>query len=151
MKKKSGIFKVIVIVAVVFLVLFTVVSLWWDIPVSFLNGVEAQKIAYIEVRDGSNGKTFQIREAEDIAFIVDNIQGRHLYKSAISLGYVGTWFNLIFYDDSGRCVEQLTLNFYNTLRKDPFFYQDRDEGLCIDYLCELELELAGAWDEPAEK
>lgn len=151
MKKKSKVFKVIVIVVAVVLVLFTAVSIWWDIPVGFLNGVEAQKIAYIEVRDGNNGKTFQITEAEDIAFIVDNIQGRHFYKSAISFGYIGTWFNLKFYDGKGKCVEQLTLNFYDTLRRDPFFYQDRDEGLCIDYLCELELELAGAWYEPAGK
>lgn len=147
MKKSKKIFKVIAIIVVSLLALITVFTVWWSFPVSFLNRVEPQDIAYIEVRDGYSGKTFVIKDAEDIAYIVDNIKGRHLYRDGISLGYVGTWFTLNFYNGKEKCVEELTVNFYNTLRKDPFFYQDPDEGLCIDYLCDLEVELAGSWDE----
>lgn len=147
MKKSKKIFKVIAIIVVSFLALITVFTVWWSFPVSFLNRVEAQDIAYIEVRDGNNGKTFVIKDEEDIAYIVNNIKGRHLYRDGISLGYMGTWFTLKFYNGKQKCVEKLTINFYNTLRRDPFFYQDPDEGLCVDYLCDLEVELAGSWDE----
>lgn len=148
MKKNRNkkIFKVITIIVVSFLALITIFDFWWSIPVSFLNRVDAQDIAYIEVRDGNNGKSFVVEDADDIAYIVDNIKGRHLYRDGISLGYMGTWFTLRFYNTKQKCVEKLVINFYNTIRKDPFFYRDPDEGLCIDYLCDLEVELVGGWD-----
>lgn len=147
MKKNKIIFKVIAIIVGSLLALFTVFNLWWSFPVSFLNRVDAENIAYIEVRDGTNGKTFVIEDAEDIAYIVDNIKGRHLYRDGVSLGYMGTWFTLRFYNTKQKCVDKFIINFYNTIRKDPFFYRDPDEGLCIDYLCDLEVKLAGGWEE----
>lgn len=147
MKKNKKFFKVIAIIVISFLALFTVFNIWWSFPVTFLNRVDAQDIAYIEVRDGNNGKTFVVEDAEDIAFIVNNIKGRHLYRDGISLGYMGTWYTLRFYNGKQKCVEKLIVNFYNTIRKDPFFYRDPDEGLCIDYLSDLEVELAGSWDQ----
>ena len=146
MKKNKKIFKVIAIIVVSLLVLITVFNFWWSFPVSFLNRVDAQDIAYIEVRDGTNGKAFVIEDAEDIAYIVNNIKGRRLYRDGISLGYIGTWFTLKFYNTKQKCVEELVINFYNTLRKDPFFYRDPDEELCIDYLCDLEVEFVGDWE-----
>lgn len=147
MKKNKKIFKVIAIIVVSLLVLITVFDFWWSFPVSFLDRVDAQDIAYIEVRDGTNGKEFVIEDAEDIAFIVNNIKGRHLHRDGLSIGYMGTWFTLRFYNAKQKCVDKFIINFYNTIRKDPFFYRDSDEELCIDYLCDLEVELAGSWDE----
>lgn len=147
MKKKKKIFMVIAIIVVSLLALITVFDFWWSFPVSFLNRIEARNIASIEVRDGHNGKTFLVEDEEDIAYIVNNIKGRRLHRDGISLGYMGTWFSLKFYDKKQKCVDKMFINFYNTIRKDPFFYYDPDEGLCIDYLCDLEVELAGNWDE----
>ncbi len=149
MKKDRNrkIFKVIAIVVVSLLAVYTVFDFWWGFPVSFLKRVDAEDIAYIEVRDGTNGKEFVVEDAEDIACIVDNIKGRTLHRDGISIGYMGTWFTLRFYNGKQKCVEKLIINFYNTLRDDPFFYRDPDEGLCIDYLCDLEVKLVGGWED----
>lgn len=148
--KKGRVFKVIAIVVIALIAAFTAFDLWWNMPVSFLKKMTAPAVAYIEVRDGQTGRQFVIEEQKDISYIVTNIQGRHLHRDGISLGYVGTWFTLRFYNAKGKCVETLTINHYNTVRKDPFFYRDNDEGLCIDYLCDLEAELAGTWEDGSE-
>ncbi len=147
MKKNKKRYKVVVAVVISFLALITVFDIWWNIPVSFLKRVEASDIAYIEVQDEETGKQFTVQDREDIAYIVGNLKGRDLRRDGISLGYTGTWFTLSFYDTEKRCVEELIINYYNTVRRDPFFYLDVNEGLCLDYLCMLEAELAGAWEE----
>lgn len=147
MKKNKNGFKAAAALIIAAVVLITGFDLWWNFPVSFLKKVAAQEVAYIEVRDGQTGRQFVVEEREDIDYIVANIQERHLHRDSISIGYMGTWFTMKFYNAKGKCVEELTVNHYNTVRKDPFFYRDDDEGLCIDYLCDLEAELAGTWEE----
>lgn len=147
MKKKGKEFKIVAVVVICLLLFFTAFDFWWSMPVSFLKRVGAQEIAYIEVRDGNTGKHFRVEAQDDIAHIVTNIQESRLYKDGVSLGYMGTAFTLHFYDQKGKCVEKLIVNYSNTIRKDPFFYRDRDSGLCFEYLCDLEAELAGTWEE----
>ena len=115
-------------------VLFLAALFWWATPVTFLEGVPADKVTSIEVFDGGTGIGFTVVAPEDIQYIVSNLQQASMQREKLSLGYMGTRFRLTFYDDSGVPLETLIVNSANTIRKDPFFYRDPDASLCLDYL-----------------
>lgn len=115
-------------------VLLLAALFWWFTPVTFLDGIPADKVASIEVFDGGTGIGFTVVAPEDIQYIVSNLQQASMQREKLSLGYMGTRFRLTFYDDSGVPLETLIVNSANTIRKDPFFYRDPDASLCLDYL-----------------
>ena len=115
-------------------VLLLAALFWWATPVTFLEGVPADKVTSIEVFDGGTGIGFTVVSPEDIQYIVSNLQQASMQREKLSLGYMGTRFRLTFYDDSGVPLETLIVNSANTIRKDPFFYRDPDASLCLDYL-----------------
>ena len=115
-------------------VLLLAALVWWATPVTFLEGVPADKVTSIEVFDGGTGIGFTVVAPEDIQYIVSNLQQASMQREKLSLGYMGTRFRLTFYDDSGVPLETLIVNSANTIRKDPFFYRDPDASLCLDYL-----------------
>lgn len=115
-------------------VLLLAALFWWATPVTFLEGVPADKVTSIEVFDGGTGIGFTVVAPEDIQYIVSNLQQASMQREKLSLGYMGTRFRLTFYDDSGVPLETLIVNSANTIRKDPFFYRDPDASLCLDYL-----------------
>ena len=119
-------------------VLLLAALFWWATPVTFLEGIPADKVTSIEVFDGGTGIGFTVVAPEDIQYIVSNLQQASLQREKLSLGYMGTRFRLTFYDDSGVPLETLIVNSANTIRKDPFFYRDPDASLCLDYLVSLE-------------
>ena len=119
-------------------VLLLAALFWWATPVTFLEGVPADKVTSIEVFDGGTGIGFTVVAPEDIQYIVSNLQQASMQREKLSLGYMGTRFRLTFYDDSGVPLETLIVNSANTIRKDPFFYRDPDASLCFDYLVSLE-------------
>lgn len=115
-------------------VLLLAALFWWATPVTFLEGIPADKVTSIEVFDGGTGIGFTVVAPEDIQYIVSNLQQASMQREKLSLGYMGTRFRLTFYDDSGVPLETLIVNSANTIRKDPFFYRDPDASLCLDYL-----------------
>ena len=119
-------------------VLLLAALFWWATPVTFLEGVPADKVTSIEVFDGGTGIGFTVVAPEDIQYIVSNLQQASMQREKLSLGYMGTRFRLTLYDDSGVPLETLIVNSANTIRKDPFFYRDPDASLCLDYLVSLE-------------
>lgn len=119
-------------------VLLLAAAFWWATPVTFLEGIPADKVTSIEVFDGGTGIGFTVVAPEDIQYIVSNLQQASMQREKLSLGYMGTRFRLTFYDDSGVPLETLIVNSANTIRKDPFFYRDPDASLCLDYLVSLE-------------
>ena len=116
--------------------------LWWNAPVFFLREAAAEKIASIEVFDGNTGNSFTIRDPYFITQITENIRQRPFKKERLSLFFVGSAFRLSFYDEDGNLLEALTVNSANTIRQDPFFYFDEQQGLCFDLLCHLEEQSA---------
>lgn len=123
-------------------VLVIAAVIWWNMPVRFLKGVDAGGISHIEVFNGNTGRGFDIDSSKDIAYIVSNIQSAELKRDKLSLGYSGTMFHLRFYDDRGRLADDFIINYYNTIRDDPFFYRNSTDSLCVDYLQALESALA---------
>ena len=119
-------------------VLLLAALFWWATPVTFLEGIPADKVTSIEVFDGGTGIGFTVVAPEDIQYIVSNLQQASMQREKLSRGYMGTRFRLTFYDDSGVPLETLIVNSANTIRKDPFFYRDPDASLCLDYLVSLE-------------
>ena len=115
-------------------VLLLAALFWWATPVTFLEGIPADKVTSIEVFDGGTGIGFTVVAPEDIQYIVSNLQQASMQREKLSLGYMGTRFRLTFYDYSGVPLETLIVNSANTIRKDPFFYRDPDASLCLDYL-----------------
>ena len=62
-------------------------------------------------------------------------------KDRISLFYSGYSFRMSFYGENERVLDSFIINSSNTIRSDPFFYRC-DDGLCYDYLIELENKYA---------
>ena len=132
MKKK----KYLLIIMIVF-ALAAASAIWYFLPKTFLSGVEPSDIKSIAVFDGNTGKGFDINDADEIRYIIENIQGIKMERDNISIGYLGVSFRMHFYDKTGKKIESFTMNSANTIRKDPFFYRC-DDNLCFDYLKELE-------------
>ena len=106
-------------------------AIWYCLPKIFLSGVEPSDIKSIAVFDGNTGKGFDINNADEIRYIIENIQGIKMERDNISIGYLGVSFRM------RKEIESFTMNSANTIRKDPFFYRC-DDNLCFDYLKELE-------------
>ena len=92
----------------------------------------------IEVFDGNTGKGFDIDAGADIARILDDLQSATLRREGISLGHMGERFRLTFYDMNDKVLTHFTVNSETTIRRDPFFYRDSTDSLCVDVLEELE-------------
>lgn len=128
------------IIPIVLLVI-VIGGVWWNMPANFLKNISAEDVAYIKVFDGNTGKRFIIKGTDNIAYIVSNMKGRAMKKEKVSLGYSGTMFQLTFFNENDKVMSEFIVNYYDTIRKDPFFYKDATEGLCVDYLKNLENEM----------
>ena len=127
------------LVFVVVLVILVVAGfIWWKLPVKFLNGLDAKDIDRIEVMDRTTGNEFVIKAKEDISYIVTNIQNIEMDKHKLSIGYMGTRFDMSFYDKSNNLIDEFIINADDAIRKDPIFYNDSNAGLCVDYIENIE-------------
>lgn len=124
---------------VVLLIVFGFV--WWNSSTVFLESVHPDSISAIQVRDGHTGNRFEIRDAADISYVVEELQGHTFHKSGISLFRMGTWLTLTFTDEAGDTVQEFILNGSDVIRDDPFFYEPDQGDLqdLLDYLTNLEL------------
>lgn len=114
--------------------------IWRNMPVQFLRGVLPERIAAVEVFNGSTGRGFTVDNEEDIYYILKNIQTKQLKRRSVSVGYMGYLYRLKFVDKNGKNIEEFIVNSENTIRKDPYFYETED--LCVEYLKLLEERLA---------
>lgn len=110
---------------------------WYFTPKTFLKNIESTDVKDISVFDGNTGKSFKINDPEEIAYIVENIQGIEMKRDNISVNYIGYSFRMSFYGENETALESFYMNSDDTIRSDPFFYHC-DDGLCYDYLKELE-------------
>jgi hypothetical protein len=128
----------------VLLVLIIVALVYYITPKTFGKGVNPTDVDHINVFDGNTGEGFTIENADDIKYIVENIQSKSMRRDGVSLGYVGWKFSIVFVDKNDKAITPIFfLNSDTTIRKDPFFYRC-DGGLCIDYLEELENKMVNA-------
>lgn len=114
-----------------------ILGVWYYIPKTFLNKIDASEVMPISVFDGNTGKGFVIESSEEIRQIVENIQQVQVKRNKISVGYSGYSFRMQFMDKNGKVIDSFIINSSDTIRDDPFFYQS-DGGLCYDYMKELE-------------
>lgn len=132
MRKRS---KVVVSVILVFAV---IAAVYYFTPKTFGKGVNPSSVDHINVFDGNTGRGFTVDNAEDVKYIVENIQSKPMRRSGISLGRMGYRFSVEFVDQNDRAIIPIfIINGDHTIRKDPFFYHS-DGELCSDYLTELE-------------
>lgn len=130
--------KKIAIVVSIILVLMIMATVYYFTPKTFGKGVNPSSVDHINVFDGNTGEGFTVDNAEDINYIVENIQSKSMKRGGISLGYMGYKFSVELVDKNDKAIVPIFfINGDNTIRKDPFFYYC-DEELCIDYLAELE-------------
>ena len=127
--------KIRFIIATVF-VLIVALAIWYFIPTTFLNKVNPSDIRSISVFDGNTGERFDFSNADEIHYVVENIQNTKMKKDTLSIRYTGDRFRTSFIDRTGKANESFIINTSNTIRKDPFFYRC-DGNLCFDYLKEL--------------
>ena len=131
MKKAISVFLTVVCIIVAGFV-------WYRMPTQLLPGVKASDISRIEVFDGNTGRQFDVDRDADIARIMNGLQNATLRREGLSLGYMDERFRLTFYDEAEKELTHFTVNSENTIRRDPFFYRDSTNSLCVDVLDELE-------------
>lgn len=134
MKRKQKIALTICAIAVA---IIAILAAWYFSPRTFLKGVEPSDVASINVFDGSTGESFTIEDAEEIKYIVENIQGIEMKRANLSVNYSGFSFRMNFQGSSGEVIDSFVVNSVDTICDHPFFYRC-DGGLCFDYLTELE-------------
>ncbi|MBP3361098.1 MAG: hypothetical protein J6N52_09620 [Clostridia bacterium] len=110
-------------------------------PVRFLNGESAETVSAINVFNGNTGKRYVIDDKDDIQYIIENLQNADFKIRQLSVGYIGTGFNLEFIGNNGKRMDKVVINSDNTLRKDPFFYTENNSALCTEYLENIEYML----------
>jgi hypothetical protein len=144
MKKKTSVILVVILLVII------IGMIWWYKPVFFLQGVNSGDVAYIIIANGTNGDELTIEDASDISYIIDNIQNIPMKKEKISMTYAGTGIRLAFYTNDGKKIDEFSVNYYDTIRKDPFFYTDKTGSLCVNYLRELEDSLTDSVIDPLQ-
>ncbi len=133
MKRKTIVYAIAAIVLVALIIAFV----WYFSPKTFLKDIGTGDVASISIFCGSTGKRFTVSDADEIKYIVENIQGANMKRGRISSFYDGFGFSLTFQNASGEAIDYFIINSDTTIRDDPFFYRC-DGGLCFAYLQELE-------------
>lgn len=123
------------------IIIIAIFVIWYFSPKIFLRGINAANVKSISVFDGNTGKSFSINNPDEIHYIVENIQSIKMERGNISINYSGYSFRISFYGEDERVIDSFIINSVNTIRSDPFFYRC-DDGLCFDYLKELEAKYA---------
>ena len=140
MKKKISILGSILFILIIIGVVY------YFTPKTFGKGMNPSSVDHINVFDGNTGEGFTIDNPDDIKYIVENIQSKQMRRDGVSLGHIGYKFSVVFIDENDKAIVPIFfINSNRTIRKDPFFYEC-DEGVCIDYLSELESQLLNAND-----
>ena len=120
------------------LILICAALIYYFTPKTFGKNVNPSDVDHINVFDGNTGVGFTVEDAEDIRYIVENIQSKPMRKGGVSLGQMGYRFSVVYVDENDRAIVPIFfINGENAIRKDPFFYYC-DGGLCVDYLKKLE-------------
>lgn len=122
MKSNKKIWIAAVLTASILLLLFL-----WLTPKYFLSGVAPETITSIAVKDKATGKNYSITDTEKIIAITKLIQSQPFKKTGISLFSMGTSYQLTFYDESSKILDEFTVNSSDTIRQDPFFYKTSPE------------------------
>ena len=143
MKRKP----IILIAAAVFLIVVVIIfGVWYSMPKTFLNRLDASDVSGISVFDGNTGKGFIVDDADEIKHIIENIQNVEMKRDDISVGYSGYGFRMHFMDKNEKVIDSFMINSSDLIRDDPFFYRC-DGSLCFDYLKELEDKYARGSEE----
>ena len=142
MKKHPKLQRVYPFLVIAFLILmFAAIFLNAQSPL--LTGVDPAQVEVISAFDGNTGVGFEIRDEEDIAFVVEQLQSLNFQKDGISVNYSGFRYRLAFLDAEGNTLDQLIVNAPERVRKDPFFYTPVDgdlQALC-DFLQAMEEDI----------
>lgn len=128
---------ILYVISAFLLILAITACIWYFSPKTFLKNVDASDVSKISVFNGSSGKSFTIENADEIKYIVENIQGIKMKRGKISSNYDGFCFSLAFKDENGEMIDSFIINSADTIRDDPYFYTC-DGKLCFDYLKSLE-------------
>ncbi len=126
--------------AIAFGFIIVAALVWWFAPKKFLRFVHETEVSSVTVRNGNNGNVFEIKNKDDIRYIVREIKKYKFQKDGISLFLMGTEYTFTFYDFDGEKIIQFIVNEDDTIRKDPFFYKTGEGNLqnVLEYLSNIE-------------
>ena len=128
---------VLLSIAAFIIVAAIIFAVWYFIPKTFLNRLDASEVTSISVFDGNTGKEFIIEDVGEIKQIIGSIQKVRMKRDNISAGYSGYGFRMCFMGKNEKVIDSFMINSSYIIRDDPFLYW-RDGSLCFDYLKELE-------------
>lgn len=127
-KKKNRVGIILAVILVAIVTLMIVIVVWYRKPTTFAGDIDvSQEDIFIDVFDRNRGVGFTVSDPEQIKQIVDILQSRKYYKDGLSLGHMGTYFQLTF-SDGCSAKSSFYVNAETAIRKDPFFYTCKEDG-----------------------
>lgn len=110
--------------------------IWWNAPCS-ITDIAPSKVSKIEIFNGTTGRSITITDSADIEHIINNLNTISLKKEKISLGYMGCRYITTVYKANGNVYKKFIISSSDTIRKDPFFYQDSSASIDSEYIHKL--------------
>jgi hypothetical protein len=111
-------------------------AIFYFYPVSIIN-IEPNDVSYINIFDGSNGKSLDIVDENNIEHIIKNLNNIKLKRDKLSIGMKGYSYSITIYKENNEIYKKFIINSKNTIRKDPFFYKDDTNSIDYDYIYNL--------------
>ena len=134
---KKGLFIGLLVGAAAIAAIFMLIVVYS--PKNYLDKVDPVDVARIQVFDSATGDRFDIREPEEIATIVKNIQGATMEWDGFAIGDKkgGTNWQISFYDMEDKAIgTTITIVSEKRYRDGSFFYKT-EESNGLEYIQEL--------------
>ncbi|MBR6402876.1 MAG: TlpA family protein disulfide reductase [Eubacterium sp.] len=119
---------VLVIIATLLVIIFS--------PKKFFGNVDSYDVTNVIVYDGETGKEFNINQADNIQFIVDNLKGIKAYRSKLGVGSSAEGLKVSLKTDD-TLLGEVIITGSDSLRDNLFVYKT-DNFICYDYIKDIE-------------
>lgn len=134
---KKGLFIGLLVGAAAIAAIFMLIVVYS--PKNYLDKVDPVDVARIQVFDSATGDRFDIREQEEIATIVKNIQGATMEWDGFAIGDKkgGTNWQISFYDMEDKAIGTTITIVSEKRYRDGYFFYKTEESNGLEYIQEL--------------
>lgn len=96
-----------------------------------------EDIAKIRIFDGNTGNETIITDEAQIERVVGMLNDIQFKKTGVSIGYIGSGYNITYYNKQEEKAESFIINSDKQLRYEGFFYEPQNKDIDFTMLEEL--------------
>lgn len=117
--------KIVTISVLSVVILCLIVFFIWYLTPKKMPRVDAASVAKIYLFDGNSGLETNFTEKEDIGYIISTLQSTE-YKAKELDHYIGTTFQLYFYNGTGEIIDKITFMDEDLVIKGMWIYTPKN-------------------------